>query len=698
MAQRPVTPRGQADRPPCSLPMRDADFALGNANWAKALEVASQYIWTAHLNPIGFPNNLARYFLHIPGIFEQQLHFSTSLLFDEPSFKNGVQISGFLDRVWRELATSLIAQRRRCWYSATHHAFIGRLQAQKSGLSEQQYVAKWGSLVEWEDHPEAYTPVERQVLAFADAFSRDPRGYSDEQYERLREALDEDNQRRYPERGLWLARLLAARRAWASGLREGLDPGSQELRERSRAAADAVEAAIPQDEMARYIDAQVVELAFVCLQFVALTCAFTGLNIPDEPAVAAALGQVLPAPVMARLNRLNDHGVELSRPDGDAKPLELVPGPLCDDPAILAADGRLFRAILRGEVVVAPAFARGARVALEPYEGRDKQGNLRAAFLGMPDRDRGITVAGAQTGAYGWSFGGHFPGGLVYVLMNHPELAHYEPPYSLPLLFNEDEWRNGTQTAGFVTRRLKELVIQTIYRILRSRYGLEHHTMYFYNTFADEYGGATDASGERAETAILHIHDHRNAPDDAFTPLEVAIMDWVECLVRRPHLAYTLEPKVREELEEANQAEIEAGVRRLDASDRIGDGPAMERLLDHQIAELAMVTGHMDGLGRLLTILRVEAEPAVTVLEGEQEPAGFKPKLDADGHVEFTGYFNNRPAMHDVLRFIGISDRVLTLNELLLNPALCGALAKRVTKGEKGITVSAEDAAETGEF
>ena len=53
----------------------------------------SDWIWSGNLNPVPFPNNLARYFLQIPGIFEQQLYFSTTLIFDEPSFRNGIQVS-----------------------------------------------------------------------------------------------------------------------------------------------------------------------------------------------------------------------------------------------------------------------------------------------------------------------------------------------------------------------------------------------------------------------------------------------------------------------------------------------------------------------------------------------------------------------------------------------------------------------------
>src|SRR5690242_3859081 len=89
------SPLSQDKRQPCSLPLPDADLSLGNSNWTKGLQAMSDWIWSGNLNPVAFPNNLARYFLQIPGIFEQQLNFSTTLIFDEPSFRNGIQISGF---------------------------------------------------------------------------------------------------------------------------------------------------------------------------------------------------------------------------------------------------------------------------------------------------------------------------------------------------------------------------------------------------------------------------------------------------------------------------------------------------------------------------------------------------------------------------------------------------------------------------
>jgi hypothetical protein len=66
--------------------------------------------------------------------------------------------------------------------------------------------------------------------------------------------------------------------------------------------------------------------------------------------------------------------------------------------------------------------------------------------------------------------------------------------------------------------------------------------------------------------------------------------------------------------------------------------------------------------------------------------------------VKFTGYFNNRPGFHELLRFVGVSDAVLTLNELLLNPEICKKVKSQLDQGNKNIKISAADAAKTGEF
>lgn len=679
-----VIPLSQEGRQLCSLPLNDADLSLGNANWTKGLQSMSDWIWSGNLNPVAFPNNLARYFLQIPAIFEQQLNFSTTLIFDEPSFRNGIQMSGFVNRVSRELVISLIAQRRHCWYSMTHHAVLGYLTAKKHGLSDEEYAAKWSSLTEYTKKPSIYTDLERATLEFADAFATNPKGYTDEQYKKLRDALSRDNQLRYADEGRWMDQLSAARAARALAL---VDSSYEvDIDGESRKAANAIDNDISPSANERKIDAQIVELAFLCLQFVALSDVFNGLNIPDEAFLPDVMQSLLPDSVISRINELNTLGADELPP--------LVP-PEVNPP---------LQAIIEGQIEVEPARLKGTRIPLRPYETNMAN-----------DLDKGLTVGGVQVGVYGWSFGFHFPGSLVYALMLHPELARYEAPYSLPLLFNEDEWRNNTQTGGYVTRLLKELVYQKVYKTIRSRYGLEHHTMFLYNSYLDLYGvnrpprpdmtseqsdRARQKALEKAEQAVLYILDHAAAPEGVYSALELATLTWVYQVITSPHRAWKVEPKLREELDRENRKEVSAGVRRLDTSPGIGEEAAYKRLVDHQIAELAMITGHMDGLGRALTILHLESEEPVQIVEGNitSNTGGIKPKLDSNGEIVSTGYFNTRPGLLELLSAIGVSKRALTLNELMVNPRLNSELVKELENGRTEIKINATESASRGEF
>jgi hypothetical protein len=692
MTHATVHPSSQRGRRPCSVPLQDADLGLDNANWTKGVEAMSEWCWAGNLNPVQFPNNLSRFFLQIPGIFEQQLNYSTALIFDEPSFRNGVQVSGFIDRVLREFVISLIARRRRVWYTMTHHAFLGMLTARKHGLSDAQFAGKWLALEDHAEKARLFTRLERAVLAFADAFCTDPKAYGDGQYKELVDALAEENDRRYPAEERWLAQWEAARTAKAIALMEGKPP--EQVYQASAAAAEAALAngRLTPDQQAIKCNAQVVELAFLCLQFVALGDVFTSLSVPDEEGLRDVLGKQLPREMLAQLDELNDY------PAGEAPPgmPSLLPPPLDPPPPL--------DAIRERRVVVEPVMKSGKRLRLEPYE-------LHMDRMG---RDAGISVGGAQVGVWGWSFGGYFPGGLIYCLMQHPELARFEPPYSLPLLFNENEWRNGVQTGGYTSRKMKELLIQKAYRLTRNRYGLEHHTMYLYNTYLDEYGvgrgpsvdftdnqrqQARTAALRRAEDAALYVLSHRDAPCGTFSELETAALTWAEETIRTPHTAWRAEPDLRAALRANNEREIAGGLRRLDRSGGIGDQAALDRLENHQVAEMAMMVGHMDGLGRLLCMLQLEAEGAAQIVRGTVDGnLNITAEPDTQGHVQPTGFFNNRPALHPLLRMLGINDAVLTLNELLVNPQVNQTVHRLLADRQQEIRISAEEAAGTAEF
>ena len=231
-------------------------------------------------------------------------------------------------------------------------------------------------------------------------------------------------------------------------------------------------------------------------------------------------------------------------------------------------------------------------------------------------------------------------------------------------------------TSGFTTRRLKEILIQRIFRVLRSRYGIEHHIVNLYYVFLDEYGIDESLRGlrkreskmtrkkvlEKVDKLCVWLDDYDNAPPGTFTTLEIAALRWTDLILKSPHFSYKAEENLRKELDEQNHREIASGTRRLDKSGDISEADAMTRLVDSQIAELAMMIGHINGLGRCVTILRIPAEGPVQPIEGSEGPTGsIVPKLDKHRQVRFTGYLNKRPGLLEILKEIGISESVLTL-------------------------------------
>jgi hypothetical protein len=217
--------------------------------------------------------------------------------------------------------------------------------------------------------------------------------------------------------------------------------------------------------------------------------------------------------------------------------------------------------------------------------------------------------------------------------------------------------------------------------------------------FSDEQAaGAARRATDAFQNAILHLRDHEKYPE-AFTELERAMFSWIEVVVTRPHVAYRLEPALRRALDRYNQEQVRAGIRRLDRTPDLDEERAFRRLLNRQVAELAMIVGHMDGLARVLSILRTEGEPAVQMAAGRMNPDGsFVPELDGQGRLQLTGYFSNRPAFLTLLRVIGIPEQVLTANELLLNPEINAKVKARLAAGEREIRISAAEALGTGEF
>ena len=683
----------QDARPPPSVPLQDArlcapasdrprsDSKLPNVNWVRGNEARAEWTWAAQLadNPEAVPNNLGRYLVQIPGVLEKQLDYSTTLIFDTPSFRNGVQISGFVDRVTKELVTNAIAQRRRAWYTMTHHAFLGMQTARRYGTAPDKMAQKMLHL-DAPSTPGIFERHERAALIFANKFATDPQSYSDQDFAEFRAAFGEYNQIVFASVERPFLQLRAAREAGAQALVDAKSVNEADAL--ARKAADSVPTTMPKDLLARKINSQFVELCFHGTLFVGLAGVFSALNIPDEGPMDGALQPAYPPEFIKKLNGLLAAG---SNGIG-----EIVPPPVIPPTEAIAA----------GRVKVGPAPLKGARIPLASYELN-------------PDRDFGITKGGQSLAAWGWGRGAHQPGSLVHALQYLPDAGREEAFYSLALMFNEDQTRNGVLVAGFVDRVLKELLVQKVYRLSRSRYGLEHHTVFAYDEFLRHYSGGgyrqpgtSDSDARRAtERALtecteklLYLHE-ANKHADKYSPVELAAFAWVDSVILRPHEAYRLEPALRQALKNQDQAEIAAGTRWLDMAGGVTRDDAINRLLDHQIAELAMFVSHMDGIGRAMTMMQLEVEEPVQIIRGRVGPSGgIIPELDKDGQVIPTGYFNNRPGFHALMQGVGVDERVMTLNELFANPKLNVEITRQLEAGQNSVLISGNDAAKTGEF
>jgi hypothetical protein len=209
---------------------------------------------------------------------------------------------------------------------------------------------------------------------------------------------------------------------------------------------------------------------------------------------------------------------------------------------------------------------------------------------------------------------------------------------------------------------------------------------------------ATERALKECTEKLLYVHEANKHPEK-YSPVELAAFAWVEAIILRPHEAYRLEPTLRQALTNQNEAEISAGTRWLDMAGGVTRGDAINRLLDHQIAELAMFVSHMDGIGRAMTMMQLEVEEPVQIIRGRFGPSGgIVPELDKDGQVIPTGYFNNRLGFHALMRAVGVDERIMTLNELFANPKLNVEITRRLEAGQRSVAISGEDAAKTAEF
>jgi alkylhydroperoxidase family enzyme len=210
----------------------------------------------------GFRNNLCRVMAYCPRLMQTEVEYCNTFIFDPVTHRGDVQEAGFNDRFLKELVISRTSLVNRSRYSVTHHSFIGTALFTSAGRAAEGH-AKLVHLHEHERHPDVYSPLERIVLDYTVAVTKDAHGVNDAQFADLREALAEDS------------------------------------RKEPRLAAMSPEA------FARHVDARIVELTWLIGHFCLLNRWFTVLQVPDETELdednfGAAYEQVVPEDIRRR--------------------------------------------------------------------------------------------------------------------------------------------------------------------------------------------------------------------------------------------------------------------------------------------------------------------------------------------------------------------------------------------------------------
>lgn len=217
-----------------------------------------------------FRNNLGKVMAYTPRLLQTEVEYCNTFIFDAETFRGNVQEAGFNDRFIKELVISRTSLLNRSRYSVTHHAFIGMKLYTDAGRQDEAHM-KYLHLHEHELHPEVYTEREQIILDYTVKVVKDAHLVTDEEFENLRHVLREHNM----------------------------------SDERLKKFSD--------EEIARHVDSQIVELTWLIGHFCLLNKWFTVLQVPDEGAkdednFLAAYKEIVPQDIRDRNEKILQGG------------------------------------------------------------------------------------------------------------------------------------------------------------------------------------------------------------------------------------------------------------------------------------------------------------------------------------------------------------------------------------------------------
>jgi alkylhydroperoxidase family enzyme/ketosteroid isomerase-like protein len=469
----------------------------------------------------GFRTNLVKVMAYLPRLTQTEVVYANSFIFDAPTFRGPVQEAGFNDRRLKELVISRTSLLNRSRYSVTHHALLGRLEYTDEQWKNEGYE-KYLHLHEHEQHPEVYSERERVVLDYASNLTRDAHLVTDAQFADLRRVLR------------------------AHALTAG-----------DRSFGDDV-------SLARYVDAQIVELTWLVGHFCLLNRWFTALQVPDEgPDDQDDFGPLYEKYVPETIRRRNEAVLSGLPPQW----------PVAGTPPPAAATG-------------------GMPAGGTPSKSKIRQGKwTRVRPLQRDELDE-YTRAGMATAETIWGIRNN----LCKVMSYLPRLMQTEVEYANSFIFDPPILRGGVRESGFNDRFIKELVISRTSLINRSRYSITHHAFMGMALFAG--AGRADEGYQK----FLHLHEHERYAV-VYEEREQVVLDYAAALARDAHSVTDKQFDRLRYVLRAHATATEPGLKSASAD-------AIDRFVDAQIVELTWLTGHYCLLNRWFTALAIPDEDA----------------------------------------------------------------------------------------
>jgi hypothetical protein len=234
------------------------------------------------------------------------------------------------------------------------------------------------------------------------------------------------------------------------------------------------------------------------------------------------------------------------------------------------------------------------------------------------------------------------PNHLARTMACHPMLALTEIDYANSFIFKENEFvqipkpgkpADGNvlfPSAGFVDRITKELVINFVSLINRSRYSITHHGVISWGALSSAVEGKTGAERKaRAEQMLLHLVDGRGTPGYADAPpfrgkplyseIHVEALRLAEAMNRDPHSVTDQQfAKLSRLLRDQAKAQIADGPLARQFG-RGGPDPAyLDAYVDGMMVELTWNIAHFSGLlNRWFTTLKMRDEPFALDPQGQ---------------------------------------------------------------------------------